>query len=146
MDPTSNPPHKGSFEMGSSEQLNTALDKGEKKAMMTKTLDSNISELLQDNSQAEYVDAQKSPIATIPNDERSPRNFGMTFSCDVDGNHTEITIPSNAWDFENETSWPPPTHLGVIRSCSGIPNCWCSRIAASFILLPLTVFCCFRFR
>ena len=73
--------------------------------MQDTMLDSTISQLLQDNSQAEYVAPEKSPLATIPNVERSPRNFGETFSCDVDGKHTEITIPADAWDFENETVW-----------------------------------------
>ena len=36
---------------------------------MTKTFDNTISELLQDNSSVEYVDAQKSPIATVQNNE-----------------------------------------------------------------------------
>ena len=29
----------------------------------------------------------------------------LNFVCDVDGVHTEISIPSSAWDFENETVW-----------------------------------------
>lgn len=29
----------------------------------------------------------------------------VNFACDVDGKHTEITIPADAWDFEHETVW-----------------------------------------
>ena len=29
----------------------------------------------------------------------------LNFVCDVDGVHTEISIPSSAWDFDNETVW-----------------------------------------
>ena len=36
--------------------------------MTTKTFDSTISQLLQDNSSVEYVDAQENPLTTIPND------------------------------------------------------------------------------
>ena len=44
---------------------------------MTKTFDSTVSQLLQDNSSVEYVDAQKSPLATIPNgDEVSVQDVG----------------------------------------------------------------------
>lgn len=56
-------------------------------------------------SSVEIPTLEEQVPATIPNDSTSPRNFGETFSCDVDGKHTEITIPANAWDFENETVW-----------------------------------------
>ena len=39
--------------------------------MTTKTVDSTISTLLQDNSSVEYVDSQKNPIATTPRDDAS---------------------------------------------------------------------------
>ena len=86
--------------------------------MQDTMLDSTISQLLQDNSQAEYVAPEKSPLATIPNVERSPRNFGETFSCDVDGKHTEITIPADAWDFENETVWLTQAQLAELYKTS----------------------------
>ena len=73
--------------------------------MTTKLLDSTVSEILQPSSAVEYVSPEENPIATIPNDGAFPRNFGETFSCDVDGKHTEITIPADAWDFENDTVW-----------------------------------------
>lgn len=36
---------------------------------MTKTFDSTVSQLLQDNSAVEYVAPEKNPIATVPNDD-----------------------------------------------------------------------------
>ena len=45
---------------------------------MTKTLDSNISDILQSNSAVEYVEPRENPIATIPNDERSVRKSADT--------------------------------------------------------------------
>ena len=37
--------------------------------MTTKTLDSTVSQLLQDKPSVEYIDARENPIATVPNDE-----------------------------------------------------------------------------
>ena len=73
--------------------------------MTTVTLDTCSSVLSSTENATEYVSPQENPIATIPNDGAFPRNFGETFSCDVDGKHTEITIPADAWDFENDTVW-----------------------------------------
>lgn len=39
--------------------------------MTTKTIDSTVPRLLQDNSAVEYVDSQKNPIATIPNETKN---------------------------------------------------------------------------
>ena len=36
--------------------------------MTTKTLDTTVSQLLQDNSSVEYVESQENPLATIPRD------------------------------------------------------------------------------
>ena len=53
--------------------------------MTTKTLDSTVSQLLQDNSSVEYTDAQKNPITTIPRDDASvqdvedPRSLELIF-------------------------------------------------------------------
>ena len=53
--------------------------------MTTKTLDSTVSQLLQDKSAAEYIDSQKNPIATIPRDDASvqdvedPRSLELVF-------------------------------------------------------------------
>lgn len=38
----------------------------------------------------------------------------LNFSCDVDGKHTEIAIPSNAWDVENGTVWITQTQLAEL--------------------------------
>ena len=94
--------------------------------MTTKLLDSTVSEILQPSSAVEYVSPEENPIATIPNDGAFPRNFGETFSCDVDGKHTEITIPADAWDFENDTVWLTQAQLAELYSTS-VPNI-CARI------------------
>lgn len=38
----------------------------------------------------------------------------LNFTCDVDGVHTEIPIPSSAWDFENETVWLTQAQLAEL--------------------------------
>ena len=38
----------------------------------------------------------------------------INFVCDVDGVHTEIPIPSSAWDFENETVWLTQAQLAEL--------------------------------
>lgn len=38
----------------------------------------------------------------------------LNFACDVDGVHTEIPIPANAWDFENETVWLTQAQLAEL--------------------------------
>ena len=38
----------------------------------------------------------------------------INFVCDVDGVHTEISIPSSAWDFENETVWLTQAQLAEL--------------------------------
>ena len=50
----------------------------------------------------------------------------LNFACDVDGVHTEIPIPSSAWDFENETVWLTQAQLAELYKTS-IPNI-CARI------------------
>ena len=42
----------------------------------------------------------------------------LNFVCDVDGVHTEIPIPSSAWDFENETVWLTQAQLAELYACS----------------------------
>ena len=42
----------------------------------------------------------------------------LNFACDVDGVHTEIPIPSSAWDFENETVWLTQAQLAELYACS----------------------------
>ena len=53
--------------------------------------------------QAEMLD---STISCIPST--------LNFVCDVDGVHTEIPIPSSAWDFENETVWLTQAQLAEL--------------------------------
>ena len=50
----------------------------------------------------------------------------LNFVCDVDGVHTEIPIPSSAWDFENETVWLTQAQLAELYKTS-VPNV-CARI------------------
>lgn len=38
----------------------------------------------------------------------------LNFVCDVDGNRTELVIPSNAWDVENETVWLTQAQLSEL--------------------------------
>ena len=38
----------------------------------------------------------------------------LNFVCDVDGVHTEIPIPSSAWDVENETVWLTQAQLAEL--------------------------------
>ena len=45
----------------------------------------------------------------------------LNFVCDVDGVHTEISIPSSAWDFENETVWLTQAQLAELYKTS-VPN------------------------
>ena len=45
----------------------------------------------------------------------------LNFVCDVDGVHTEIPIPSSAWDFENETVWLTQAQLAELYKTS-VPN------------------------
>ena len=52
--------------------------------MTTKTFDSTVSQLLQDNSSVEYIDSHENPIATIPNDVsvqdvEDPRSLELIF-------------------------------------------------------------------
>lgn len=42
----------------------------------------------------------------------------LNFVCDVDGVHTEIPIPSSAWDFENETVWLTQAQLAELYRSS----------------------------
>ena len=42
----------------------------------------------------------------------------LNFVCDVDGIHTEIPIPANAWDFENETVWLTQAQLAELYKTS----------------------------
>ena len=42
----------------------------------------------------------------------------LNFACDVDGVHTEIPIPSSAWDFENETVWLTQAQLAELYKTS----------------------------
>ena len=50
----------------------------------------------------------------------------LNFICDVDGVHTEVPIPSSAWDFENETVWLTQAQLAELYKTS-VPNI-CLRI------------------
>lgn len=45
----------------------------------------------------------------------------LNFVCDVDGVHTEIPIPANAWDVENETVWLTQAQLSELYKTS-VPN------------------------
>ena len=38
----------------------------------------------------------------------------LNFACDVDGVHTELAIPSSAWDVENETVWLTQVQLSEL--------------------------------
>ena len=48
----------------------------------------------------------------------------LNFACDVDGVHTEIPIPSSAWDFENETVWLTQAQLEELYACSHANLVW----------------------
>lgn len=48
----------------------------------------------------------------------------LNFACDVDGIHTEIPIPSSAWDFENETVWLTQAQLEELYACSHANLVW----------------------
>lgn len=48
----------------------------------------------------------------------------LNFVCDVDGVHTEIPIPPNAWDFENETVWLTQAQLEELYACSHANLVW----------------------
>ena len=86
--------------------------------MTTKTLDSTVSQILQDDSSVEYIDARESPLATVPRDDTSPRNFVETFSYNVDGNPIEIKLPEDAWDVVNETVWLTQVQLAELYRSS----------------------------
>ena len=45
----------------------------------------------------------------------------LNFVCDVDGVHTEIPIPSSAWDFETGTVWLTQAQLAELYKTS-VPN------------------------
>ena len=45
----------------------------------------------------------------------------LNFICDVDGVQTEISIPSSAWDVENETVWLTQAQLAELYKTS-VPN------------------------
>ena len=61
--------------------------------------------------------------ATVPNevDCGKAQTTVVTFSCDVDGKHTEINIPADAWDSENDTVWLTQVQLAELYSTS-VPN------------------------
>lgn len=42
----------------------------------------------------------------------------LNFACDVDGKHTEIAIPSSAWDVINETVWLTQAQLAELYKTS----------------------------
>ena len=86
--------------------------------MQNTMLDSTVSNSLQDNSSVEYVDPKERPLATVPRDDASPRNFVETFSCDVDGNPIEIKLPEDAWDVVNETVWLTQVQLAELYRSS----------------------------
>ena len=48
----------------------------------------------------------------------------LNFVCDVEGVHTEIPIPANAWDFENETVWLTQAQLEELYACSHANLVW----------------------
>lgn len=48
----------------------------------------------------------------------------LNFVCDVDGVHTEIPIPPNAWDSENETVWLTQAQLEELYACSHANLVW----------------------
>ena len=48
----------------------------------------------------------------------------LNFACDVDGVHTELAIPSSAWDFENETVWLTQAQLEELYACSHANLVW----------------------
>ena len=60
--------------------------------------------------QAEMLDSATSCIPST-----------LNFACDVDGKHTEIAIPSDAWDCENETVWLTQAQLAEVYKTS-VPN------------------------
>lgn len=45
----------------------------------------------------------------------------LNFACDVDGKHTELAIPSSAWDVANETVWLTQAQLAELYKTS-VPN------------------------
>lgn len=57
--------------------------------------------------QAEMLDSATSCIPST-----------LNFACDVDGVHTEIPIPSSAWDVENETVWLTQAQLAEVYRSS----------------------------
>lgn len=54
--------------------------------MTTKTLDTSVSQLLQDNSSVECVDAQENPIVTIPNEKQNCVSSNPLFDFDAEHN------------------------------------------------------------
>ena len=54
--------------------------------MTTKTLDTTVSEILQPNATVEYVDSQKNPIATIPNDGKHSYKSSELFNFNAEHN------------------------------------------------------------
>ena len=42
----------------------------------------------------------------------------LNFVCDVNGEHTELVIPSSAWDVENETVWLTQAQLAELYKTS----------------------------
>ena len=55
--------------------------------MTTKTLDSTVSQIPQDDSSVEYVDARENPISTIPNDAVSVSDMTQTSLFDFHAVH-----------------------------------------------------------
>ena len=54
--------------------------------MTTKTLDTSVAQLLQDNSSVECVDAQENPIVTIPNEKQNCVSSNPLFDFDAEHN------------------------------------------------------------
>ena len=54
--------------------------------MTTKTLDTSVAQLLQDNSSVECVDAQENPIVTIPNEKQNCVSLNPLFDFDAEHN------------------------------------------------------------
>ena len=73
--------------------------------MTTKTLDSTVSQLLQDNSSVEYVEPQDDPIATIPNETQNCVSSNPLFDLHAEHNGEHCIASLDPKDTRENRFW-----------------------------------------
>lgn len=73
--------------------------------MTTKTFDSTVSQLLQDNSSVEYIDSHENPIATIPNETQNCVSSNPLFDLHAEHNGEHCIASLDPKDTRENRFW-----------------------------------------